>query len=215
VNSIQFGRTKILRDETEITADNVVKIVSETFLKHQQNSIDIDELYRYYKGDQPILLRQKKIRPEICNKIVENRANEIVSFKTGYLCGEPLQYVSRSEKEEAAEEINKLNNLMAVCSKNALDTQLVEWMYISGVGYRMILPNRKYISDKIVPELQNRKTPFSEDEAPFSIYTLDPRYCYVIYHSGLGEPPLCGVKYIIKQDKAVVFSVYNGSKYFE
>ena len=62
---------------------------------HQQNSWDIDYLYNYYLGDQPILNRQKDIRPEINNKIVENHAMEIVDFKKGYVFGEPIQYVRR------------------------------------------------------------------------------------------------------------------------
>ena len=222
MNSIQFGRTKILRDETEVTADNVVKIVSETFLKHRQNNIDIDELYRYYKGNQPILLRQKKIRPEICNKIVENRANEIVSFKTGYLCGEPLQYISRGDSENVTEEIGKLNDLMVLCSKEYLDTEIAEWMYICGQGYRMVLPNGTGIANQIIPKLLSRKMPIMEDESPFSIYTLDPRYTYVVYHSGIGEPPIMSVKYVCHEcnstaheDGSVTVSVYTPKWYFE
>jgi CheY-like chemotaxis protein len=118
---MQFGRTKILRDETEITPENIVKVLSETFLIHSQNSIDISTLYDEYKGDQDILDRVKTIRPEICNKIVENHANEIVSFKTGYLCGEPIQYVSRGDSDKLPDEIGKLNDMMVLCSKDALD----------------------------------------------------------------------------------------------
>jgi len=212
---MNFGRTKILRDETEITANNVVQIVSETFSYHLANLADTNYLYQYYCGNQPILSRTKEIRPEICNKIVENRANEIVAFKTGYLCGEPLQYISRGDTENVSSEIGKLNDMMMLCGKSALDKELTEWMYIAGSGYRMILPNQSAINQQIIPKLQNSESPYMEDEAPFSAYTLDPRYCYVVYNSGLGEPPLLGVKYIIKQDGKVVISAYNGKEYFE
>lgn len=79
---------------------------------HLQNQADIDYLYRYYRGDQPILYREKEVRPEINNMVVENRANEIVSFKTGYLVGEPVQYVSRGGDSAIATEVLRLNDYM-------------------------------------------------------------------------------------------------------
>ena len=54
-----------------------------------------------------------------------------------------------------------------------------------------------------------------EDEAPFEVFTLDPRYSFVVYHSGLGEKPLMGVKYIERADQRVVFSVYTKDTYYE
>lgn len=84
-----FGRRVIYTDVAEINAKNIVDVLKKALFVHLQNSADIDYLYRYYCGDQPIIHRVKDVRPEICNKIVENRANEIVSFKVGYLMGEP------------------------------------------------------------------------------------------------------------------------------
>jgi SPP1 family phage portal protein len=212
---LQFGRTKILRDETEITADNVAQVLLETYRVHADNSAYIATLYSNYKGNQAILNRTKTVRPEICNKIVENRANEIVSFKTGYLCGEPLQYVSRGADDTVSADIGKLNDMMLLCGKSAQDKNLAEWMYIAGQGYRMVLPNSERIWNNVIPSLLNKPVPFTEDDAPFSVYTLDPRQCYVVYHSGLGEPPLMCVKYVTRKDNTVVYSVYTPTQYFE
>ena len=209
------GRRKILCDEQAINEANIVGVLNDALSAHRENSSAIDYLYRYYKGEQPILRRTKEIRPEICNRIVENRANEIVSFKTGYLCGEPLQYVSRGGTEDMSDGISKLNDMMLLCGKAAKDKELAEWMYVCGVGYRMIAPNAPYINSDIVPKLQNRRTDFAEDEAPFDIYTLDPRNTFVVYHSGLGEKPLVGVKYVVRQDKKIVFSAYTDTHYYE
>jgi SPP1 family phage portal protein len=209
------GRKKILCDEPFITKDNVVAVLTDALSVHQQNRTDIDYLYRYYKGEQPVLRRTKEIRPEICNRIVENRANEIVSFKTGYLCGEPLQYVSQGSTDNVSAEISKINDMMLLCGKAAKDKELAEWMYVCGTGHRMITPNAPYINASIVPKLLRRKVDFLEDEAPFSIYTLDPRNAFVVYHSGLGEPPLMGVKYVELKNKTIVYSVYTPTQYFE
>lgn len=124
--TVSFGRKKILCDEPSITAANVASVLADALSVHQQNRVEVDYLYRYYKGEQPILRRTKEIRPEICNRVVENRANEIVSFKTGYLCGEPLQYVSRGSTEDVSDGISKLNDMMLLCGKAAKDKELAE-----------------------------------------------------------------------------------------
>ena len=90
-----FGREVLFSSETEITSGNVVEVLQAVLPTHKRNSADIDYLYRYYRGEQPILNRVKDIRPEICNKIVENHAYEIVDFKKGYVFGEPIQYAPR------------------------------------------------------------------------------------------------------------------------
>jgi len=210
-----FGRTKIFSDEVKITAENVARVLRDAYIVHCKNSAEIDALYEYYKGNQPILYREKVIRPEICNKIVENRANEIVSFKTGYLCGEPLQCVSRGKTADTSDAISKLNDMMLLCGKSARDKEIAEWMYIAGHGYRMTLPNRDRIRNEVIPRLMNRQVPFAEDESPFCVYTLDPRYTFCVYSSTLGEPRLMGVKYIERKDGRLVFSVYTSNRYYE
>lgn len=105
-----FGRRVIYTDVAEINAGNIIDVLQKALFVHLQNSADIDYLYRYYRGDQPVLYREKEVRPEICNKVVENRANEIVSFKVGYLMGEPVQYVSRSDDESISAEVSRLND---------------------------------------------------------------------------------------------------------
>lgn len=78
-----YGRRMIKSDETEVTVENVVAILNKALPYHWENRSEIQYLWYYYRGLQPILNREKQVRPEICNKIVENRANEIVSFKSG------------------------------------------------------------------------------------------------------------------------------------
>ena len=75
-----YGRRVIYTDATEITDKNVVAELNKATNKHLLNRGEIEYLWNYYCGKQPILERTKQVRPEICNRIVENRANEIVSF---------------------------------------------------------------------------------------------------------------------------------------
>ena len=151
------GRKVIKSSVKEITAENVVDVLMKALSTHEKNRSEIEYLWDYYRGIQPILARVKDVRPEICNKIVENRANEIVSFKVGYLCGEPIQYVSRNSDEVIAEAIMKLNEFMFAEDKATKDQEIVEWQMICGTAFRLVLPDEKG----------------KEDEAPFEMYTLD------------------------------------------
>lgn len=195
------GRRKIFTDVSTITSKNVMEVLRKTLTVHWANKAEIDYLYRYYRGNQPILARVKEVRPEINNKVVENRANEIVSFKVGYLMGEPVQYVSRGDDESVAVNVTKLNDYVLSEDKAVKDKELADWSHICGTSYRMVLPD----GDADV----------EEDEAPFEIFTLDPRYCYVVYHNSLGEPPVMAVKFVETEDNGILYSIYTKDRYFE
>ena len=93
----EFGRKVAYTGVDRITPQNVVKVVSDTIGIHNRNRTLIDYLYRYMKGDQPILYRNKIVRPEVNNRVVENHAFETVKFKAGQICGEPIQYVCKKK----------------------------------------------------------------------------------------------------------------------
>lgn len=194
------GRRMILTEETEVNIGNVVQILRKALPYHWKNRSEISYLWSYYKGRQPILNRVKEVRPEITNKIVENRANEIVSFKSGYLMGEPLQYVSRGNAENIANAINQLNEFVFAEEKPAKDKELADWFHICGTSFRMVLP------DEMAGE---------DDESPFEIYTLDPRNTFVVYNNGLGNKPILGVKYVVDENGVVHYSCYSDHEYFE
>ena len=195
-----IGRTIIYSDVTEVNEENILEVLNKAMLDHVHNRAQIQYLWDYYRGKQPVLDREKEVRPEICNKIVENRANEIVSFKTGYLMGEPIQYVSRDTNEKLASEINRLNEYVFAEEKATKDMELADWMHIAGTSYRMILPDDMSGED---------------DDSPFEIYTLDPRNSFVVYHNGLGHRSLLGVRYVIDADGVIHYSCYTDRLYIE
>lgn len=186
-----FGRRIIYTDVTEINDENVLSILSDAYKVHQQNKTEIEYLYDYYKGKQDILDRVKDVRPEICNRIVVNRANEIVSFKVGYLMGEPIQYVSRDQTKSDA--VMELNNVMYNIEKANKDKLLSEWNHICGTAYRYV----------------------GIEEDDLMIYTLDPRYAFVVYSKQLGNKPLMGVSYTVDSNGKETFSVYTSHRYYE
>ena len=194
-----YGRRVITTDATEITSGNIVAELNEAFEKHSLNRGEIEYLWNYYRGKQPILQRTKDVRPEICNKIVENRANEIVSFKVGYLCGEPIQYVGRNSDENVSQAIAELNEMMFSENKATQDKEVVEWQMIGGTAYRLVLPDK----------------PDSEDDAPFEMHTLDPRDTFVVYSSEVGNKPMFAVKYRTDKENNRICSVYTVDHYWK
>ena len=189
----------ITTDANEITSDNIVKELDKAIIKHKMNRDEIEYLWNYYRGKQPILYRTKDVRPEICNKIVENRANEIVSFKVGYLCGEPIQYVGRSGEDVISRGIQQLNEMMFSESKASQDKEVVEWQMICGTAYRLVLPD----------------SPMDEDDAPFEMFTLDPRDTFIVYSNSIGNKPLMGVKYCTDENGISTYSVYTKNRFWK
>lgn len=194
-----YGRRKIFCDKKDVTPGNVVEIVDKALAVHGINRAEERYLYDFYRGKQDIRLKEKQVRPEINNKVMVNRANEIVTFKTAYLFGEPLQYVSNGGDDSVSEKVNRLNEFMRAEDKNSKDKEIADWMHICGVGVRMVLPDPE--DDK--------------DGSPVSIYTLDPREAFVIYYSGIGQKPLAGVLRQKNEAGQWMSCVYTKDRYYE
>ena len=194
-----LGRRVITTDVAEFNNTSIVEVLREAFSTHSLNRAEIEYLWNYYRGKQPILERVKKVRPEICNKIVENRANEIVSFKVGYLCGEPIQYVGRNADESVSKAIAELNELMYAENKATQDKEVVEWQMICGTAYRAVFADKGS----------------EEDDAPFEMFTLDPRDTFIIRSSEIGNKPLLAVKYRVDNDHRRICSVYSDKWYWK
>ena len=192
------GRTVISTNAKSITRKNLLTVLTQAKMVHSKNKAEIEYLFNYYKGKQPILTRQKEVRPDICNTVVVNRANEIVAFKTGYLCGEPIQYINRNGEDSVTENINTLNEYMFSEDKASQDEEIVEWGNICGTAYRLVLPDDRG----------------ETDEAPFEMYTLDPRYAFVVYSNGIGKKPLMGVIESQDENNVTHYSIYTEDKYF-
>lgn len=159
------GRRKIYTAKKKVTPENVVEVLGKALAVHRMNRAEMSYLFDYYKGKQDIRLKDKIVRPEINNKVMINRANEIVVFKSAYLLDGPIRYVSNGGEDDISASVNTLNEYMRSESKDTLDKELADWMHICGVAVRMVLPDKAG----------------EEDGSPVSIYTLDPRAAFCIY----------------------------------
>lgn len=193
------GRRKIKTTAKEITANNVKDVLSNALADHNQNAAEITYLWDFYRGKQDIRLKEKYVRENINNKVVINRANEIVTFKTAYLLNEPIQYVSAGGTDALSKQVATLNEFMRAEDKESKDKEIVDWMHICGVAERLVL------TDEMAKV---------EDGAPFYIYTIDPREAFVIYSAGIGQRPMAGVIIQLDENNKYVYTVYTKNKCF-
>lgn len=182
-NAIQglHGRQKITLpmkkadfDNSEDVVVTIMKYLPYVLRMHNYNKGQIDYLYNYYRGIQPILAKEKVVRPDINHIVLENHAYEFVNFKKSYIFGKPIQYVYKGAKEggKIEDEIVALNTFMENISKTSEDGELAEWQYICGTGYRYI--------DK----------GSNEDNSPFIMSCPDPRETFVVYSNSIKEEVL-------------------------
>lgn len=155
-----FGRRKILIPNQRITKENIITIMKGVLATHTLNFKEEDYLYWYRRGKQPILDKEKLVREDINNKVVENHAAEIVSFKNGYFLAQAANYRPRKGKESVKNKVLELNEYLYLSGKHDADNELVDWFHTVGVACLYVEP----------------------DEDTFvSAVALDPRYSAVAY----------------------------------
>ena len=193
------GRRQIFTGEAEITRDNVIDVLQDAIPIHEANRAEEIYLDRYMRGYQPVLHRVKKYNSEINNKIVVNLANQIVNFKASEFAGEPIQYVSRSEKPSVPKKVSNINSMMLTEGKQAKDLEMAKRMFTGGVGYRLTIHD------------QDRPDADYLDEAPFEIYILDPWNTFVVRYNDVSKRVVMGVNYVFhdEPEKSIVYTVYT------
>ena len=165
-----YGRKIAYTDTERITAENVVKIIGQCIGVFNGNKAAVRYLWRYYKGDQPVLYRKKISNEDITNKILENHAYEIVQFKVGQTYGEPVQFISRKDDDAINNAVDELNDFMTDANKQEKDIKSGEWQSATGTSFKAI---------------QSK-----EGEIPFRITAPSPLNTFVIYNRSTEEPVL-------------------------
>lgn len=184
----QYGRKIAYADYETIDESNVVKVLGNTLSTFIFNKPVIKYLWRYKNGDQPALYREKTIRDDIVNKVVENHAWEIVRFKNGQTYGEPVQFISLSKDDKTNEAVDTLNKYFKAAGKELKDVNSGEWTSSVGVGYKAI---------------QNAK-----GDIPFRLVTPNPMNTYIVY-SSFTEEPLMAVQELKDSEGRLFYLCYT------
>lgn len=180
---MSIGRLEIFTDESEITSQNVIKVLRKAMPMHLINAAKCEFLLRYEAGEQP-LKRKKKYRADIDINVSDNLANEITEFKLGFNHGNPITLVQRGEKDSGnkneAEAISLLNECFWGEKYEAKSQQRFRFMEITGLGYSYIDINTEY----------------QDGDSYFTYNTLDPRTTFIIKSSYyVDHRPMLAVSY--------------------
>ncbi len=176
------GRKVILSQFTKNDMGDIGKVavmINSAMITHMSNKAEIDYLLNYYKGVQPILRKEKLVRPEINNKLVVNHAQRITRTIVGYFLGNPIQYIQSGDT--SIETVEEFNRLVGFEDKSAVDKEIGEYQSICGTAYRLIFTS-------------------SEDDVPFEDRALNPSNTFVIYENTIENLPLAGVTYLVNMN---------------
>ena len=197
-----IGRKKIHTDETEVTVRNIASIVNNAMNgDHAANRNQMEYLFKYERGLQPIVDRTKSIRPEICNVVIENHASEVVDFTVGYQAGNPINLVARSvnaELKHSDKRIVKVNEMLAEENKQAKDIELFRNFHIAGLAYLMVLPKDNMTAT-----------------SPFDLLVLDPRNTFIVYSNDAYERPMVAVTYSVLKNGQKRVTAYSDDYIYE
>lgn len=190
-----FGRSQIFCTVDELNEDNIIYEVNSALSIHIKNLMEMEYLYWYRRGIQPILNRKKEIRSDILNRVAENHADEIVSFKNGYFLTKPAFYISRSEDDKITEKVKDLNEYLYRSGKQDADNLVVDWFHTVGRATLYVTPN----ADKDVPLLA---------------YALDPRTAFVAYSLKPGNEPMLAVNMVVVGEGQIKIDAYTKDKVY-
>lgn len=177
------GRKIAYTSVDEITQNNILSVIGGTRHIFTKNKARAQYLWNYYKGEQPIKNRVKKTRSDICNKVSENHAYEIVQFKVGQTYGEPVQCVSNTDESIKNVAVEKFNNYTKNAYKHARDIESGEWQSATGTSFKAV---------QFMPQ---------GADIPFRIVVPTPLDTYIVYNAYTKEP-MMSVQFLKDSDGA-------------
>ena len=206
--SLFLGRKAIYTDAPEITRENVASIVERTYIDHLINRDQMQALFKYEKGDQPIFYRVKSIRPEINVPACANYARLITDFKVSYEFSSPIMFVQRARDDyrksypkQDDKRISTLNEMLFEQSKPAKDYYMAGDFKRCGLGYMAALPKKEMLETEV---------------APFDLLVLNPLNTYIIRTNDAYRKKIAAVTYTTDIDTQTNhFTVYTENRVYQ
>ena len=204
----QIGRRDIFTEQKEITRENVIEVIQDTFSDFLTNRADCDFLINFEKGVQP-LQREKTVRKEIDIECIDNVCAEVTTFKTSYHWGNEITLVQRgtadSGKTNTAENeaIALLNECFTAEDNKAHGLKLGYFVEVTGIGFTYVDVNTEY--DPI------------DNSSYFHHVVADPRCAYVIRSMAYADHRvIAGVLFReAKNGGARHFTIFTNTQRFE
>ena len=162
------GRNVIFTSYKEITAENVIGVVTDAMQLYRQNADECQYLLDYASGDQPIQRKEeKKYMDWVDCRAVDNVALEICDFWRGFGWGNPITLVQRGDVKDPdtkASGIAELNYCYSATG-NERDLQaMADFIVKCGHAFTLIDINTEY----------------EEGDSYFTRDVVDPRWAFVV-----------------------------------
>ena len=199
------GRQTIWTDKREVTADNISEVLQKAWTAFSGNREDCDFLLRYDAGEQP-LQREKKYRADINIECIDNVANEVTTFKTGYIWGGEITLVQRGTVDSGKangsehESVALLNECYSAEFCKAKTAELGRFVEVTGIGFTYTDVNTEY----------------SDGDSYFKYVVLDPRFAFVVRSRAYADHRVVlGVTYSEDDDGNMHFTCFTKDRRFE
>ena len=196
-----LGRIKIKTSVPEITKDNCISVLQKAYNKHLVNAARIQDLLDYEEGVQP-LMRVKEYRKDIDCQVVDNIANEIVEFKTGFQYGNPITFKKRNTVEGKIDAVQMWNDQYLLTDSDSNNQELARYFEIGGICCTFIDTNDNYKA--------------GEEDNLYIRTVLDPRTSFMIYSSYYSDKrEMMGVTYRKDDDGITRFTCFTKDSRYE
>ena len=200
---MNFGRKVLYTDEIEITSKNVGEVVREAYGEYLKTISEVKDLIEYEAGKQP-LARKKTYRSDINCECVDNVANEITEFKTGFIWGNPITFVQSGKKENASENlleaVNELNRCYEAQGIRTKTQALARNVEITGIGYTYVDINMDNV----------------DENGCFLIESIAPDRAFIVRSSYfVDERPMLGVLLRKNKDGLLHFTCFTKNERYE
>ena len=199
VQKLQSGRKKIILDYDVVDNTNVLEVLDKALPYHGRNAKDCDFLINYYLGQQNILKRQAMETSRVNNKVVVNRAFSITRQINGYTLGNPVELVQKDVNK--AKDVSVITDIYDNVGAYSVDTDVMTYMSICGLGYQITLPSDEISKDNI-PDI------------PITYMALDPRDTFCVYSSTIGNKLLMSCIITHTESNGDVYTVYTDDYVF-
>lgn len=189
-----YGRKIAYTSVPEITEKNVIKVLGDTIGTFNINRVAINYLWKYKNGDQPTRYRTKTMRDDVCNRVIENHAWEIVRFKVGQTYGEPIQFISLKDDDRINKAVDALNDYFRASRKQKADVNCGEWQSAVGMGFKAV----------------QRKS----GEIPFRVVSPTPMNTYIVYSEETQEA-MMAVQWLKNEDNEYYYRCFTDTWEFQ
>lgn len=177
-------KIKIPLLEEEINIESIKKYLPEVLRVHFENEKKIDHYFDYVDGHGQAINQKTRdfLNGTHNNKIEQNHAYYMVSFKEGFLLGDRREFAQKDDSE--SDDLIYFDRYLSDVSFFSKDVDIKHDIYTCGIGASFIYPRTDIIKGK---RFKTKDEGYDlENESPFVYERVDPRYNAVVYTSKIG-----------------------------